>query len=152
VNGRTTRGRTARGATPLDIVLLLATVAAIGLTAARVPELIDYQYRHACYGNRELMATELDALLAANREEVYHVAAAYVFRSNRAGVPSRMVVLLTPTGGGKWSRILTREIPGSLLPRNLSCPVDGHAGDGLGAIDYAYLHGAWRCVYDAGHN
>jgi hypothetical protein len=152
VRGRRTPRRPARGATPLDIVLLLATVAVLGLAASRAPEAIDYQYRHTCYANRDLLAKELDSLLVASREEVYHVAAAYVFRSNRTGVPSRMVVLLTPHPGGSWNRVLTREIPGSLLPRNLRCPVDDRAEAAGGVIDYVYLHGAWRCVYDPGHN
>ncbi len=144
--------RSRRGATLLDMLVLVGCLVILANIALRVPDVIDYQFRRTCFQNQEQLDAQLYSILEAERAEVYHVAGAFVYRSNRSHVPPRMIVLLTPDVTGKWNRVISRETSGSFLPRNLSCPVDSHADVSLGVIDYAYLHGAWRCVYEPTHN
>lgn len=146
------RRRRQRGATPIDILLLIGCVVLLTVIGSRVPELIDYAQRKSCYHNQELLDDALYQVLHEQREELYHVAFAYVVRSTRAGSPSKLVVLFRPKEGDFWDDLVAVDLPEYLLASNLVCPVDDHAEKAPVLIDYAFLWGRWRCLYEVTHN
>ena len=144
--------RESKGATPLDVLVLVGCAVLMINVLSRVPDLIDYSYRKSCYQNRALLRAALHDIVQEQQEEIFHVAVAYAIRSNSPTRKSRIVVLFVPRPGAVWNRLVVRDIPESLLPRNLSCPVHSAADRSTVTIDYAYLLGSWRCLHEETHN
>jgi hypothetical protein len=141
-----------RGFSLLDVVLLIGCLLLAGLIAARAPELLGVARRAACHRNQAQLAGALYQVLQERKEEVAHVATAYAVGTGRGDAPSRIVVVLTPRKGEAAGRIVVRDAPAQLLPRNVACPSSSRTGKADALVEYAFLRGRWRCLHERTHN
>jgi hypothetical protein len=144
--------RRRRGVTLLDVALLIGSVLLLVHIVSRVPELIDYTHRKACYQNQALLDKVLYDVLQEKKAEVTDVAVAYAYRNTQRPELSKIVVLFKPKPDAYWEPPVVKPIPNSIFPRNLSCPVHPNANTAEALIDYAYLWGRWRCLQEKNHN
>lgn len=141
-----------RGASPINVLLLIAIVVLIFLNLRLIDDVHGAATRHACYEKQ----MQLDALLwtVCNREtrEIADVLLAYSVKYHDHRSPVLVVLFRTPIDHPEEGRrVVVVNLEGETSRITPLCPSHG---DSLvePTVDYWYSLGKWHCMFNKYHS
>jgi len=138
---------------PILISIQVAIVLSlVGIVAYRSMELPGVLKRSDCHANQKALDDVVWKVCNDLRRETVSVETAYLVERSVDGRPeTKLVIVFAPRGEDRQPSAIAVDPTGYGYSRAAHCP-DHNVRGPIPVIDYWYMFGSWRCLYDGRHN